>query len=157
MIMINMSELVRGGTVCLGKAGLAIATTTSKAKTAAPNGAGTDFAIKGILYHLADADNNIVFTAATQAALYSILYLVCVTAANVITAVPGTAVLTADITSGKSVLTWPEATANTCPIGAIRVDAGASAFVAGTTALTGGTVTVTYYDLFAVPDAPLTS
>ena len=155
--MDNLSEQVRGGTICLSKAGLAIATTTTKAKTVAPNGAGVDFAIKGILYHLADADNNVVFTAATQAALYSILYLVCITSANVITAVPGTAVLTADITSGKSVLNWPAPTANTCPIGGIRVDAGTSAFVAATTALTGGTVTVTYYDLFAVPDTPITS
>ena len=109
------------------------------------------------MYSVADADNNIVFTAATQAALYSILYVVCITSANAITVVPGTAVLTADVTSGKSVLNWPTPTANTCPIGGIRVDAGASAFVAGTTALTGGTVTVTYYDFFAVPDTPITS
>jgi len=156
--MLNLSELVRGGTVCLGKAGLAIGGTTTKAKILVPDGSnGLTFAIKGKTYYVASADDLVVFTAKSQTALYSCIYLVCITAANVITTVAGTEVLTADITAGKKVLTWPEATADTCPIGAIRVDAGASAFTAGTTALTGGTVTVTYYDFFAVPDTPLTS
>jgi len=154
----NLSELVRGGTFCLSKAGLAIGGTTTKAKILEPGGSsGVTFVIKGISYYVASADNLITFTANSQTALYSCIYLVCINSSNTITTVTGTEVLTADITSGKKVLTWPVPTVNTCCIGAIRVDAGASAFTAGTTALTGGTVTVTYYDLFAVPEAPLTS
>jgi len=153
--MNNLSELVRGGTLCLSKAGIGIGGTTTKASITAPNGAGVDFAIAGKIYHVGEADDLLVFTARTQAALYSCIYLVCITAANVITLVPGTDVLTANVAAGNSPLQWPEPTVNTCPIGAIRIDSGASAFVAATTALTGGTVTVTYYDLFAVPDAPI--
>lgn len=155
--MLNLSELVRGGTFCLSKAGIAIGGTTSKAKILAPNGAGVDFAIKGRIYHVVSGDDLIVLTAYAQTALYTNIYLVCIDASNTITTVSGTQVLTADLTSGKKVLPWPVPTADTCVIGAIKVVAGASAFTAGTTALSGGTVTVTYYDLFAVPEAPLTS
>lgn len=153
--MLNLSEQIAGGTMCLSKAGIAIGGTTSKAKILAPNGAGVDFAIGGKLYHVADADNLITLTGAAQTALYSKLYLVCIDSANTITVVPGTEVLTANVAAGTSPLQWPTPTASTCPIGAIRVDAGASAFTPGTTALTGGTVTVTYYDVLAMPDAPI--
>ena len=153
--MLNLSELVRGGTLCLSKAGLVVGTTTSKAQIVAPNGAGVDFAIKGILYHVGEADNLVVLTGSVQTILYTRLYLVCIDSANTITVVAGTEVLTADLASGKSVLPWPVPTADTCPIGAIKIVA-TSAFTPGTTALGTGN-TVTYYDLFAVPDAPLTS
>jgi len=153
--MHNISEQVRGGTVCLSKAGLVVAGTTSKARTNAPNGAGVDFAINGKIYHLPDADNNIVFTAATQAALTTCLYLVCIDYANTITVIKGTEVVTADLTAGKIALTWPMPTVGLCPIGAIKVVATA-VFIAGTTALGTGNA-VTYYDLFAVPDTPITS
>lgn len=156
--MDNMSELVRGGTVCLTKAGIAIGGTTSKARTNDPSGAGyVNFCIKGYMYSLQDADNNITLTGDAQTALYSNIYLVCINSSNTITVVQGTEVLTANVAAGIAPLNWPTPTANTCPIGAIRVDAGASAFTPGTTALTGGTVTVTYYDFFAVPDAPIVS
>ena len=47
----------RSGTLCLSKAGLAEGTNAATIKTAAPNGAGIDYAIEGILYHKADGDN----------------------------------------------------------------------------------------------------
>lgn len=151
-------QAVRGGTVCLSKAGLAVGGTSTKARTNAPNGAGIDFAIDGIIYHLADADDNIVFTAATAIAdLSSILYLICVTSANVITAVPGVAVLAADIASGKYALRWPAPTQDTCPIGGIRVDTSGGTWTPATTALDAGTITDTYYDFFAVPTDPITA
>jgi len=153
--MFNLSELVAGGTLCLSKAGLAIGVTTSKAKILAPNGAGVDFAIGGKLYFVGEADDLVTLTGDVQTALYSNLYLVCIDAANTITTVQGTERLTADVAAGITPLQWPTPTVNTCAIGAIRVDAGASAFTPGTTALTGGTVTVTYYDFLAVPDAPI--
>ena len=154
--MINMSELVRGGTVCLAKAGLARGGTTSKAKILVPDSsAGLTFAIKGKTYYVASADNLVVLTGAEQAALTTCLYLVCIDASNTITVVKGTEVVTADLTAGKVVLTYPEATVNTCPIGAIKVVA-TSAFTPGTTALGTGN-TDTYMDFFAVPDSPITS
>jgi len=153
--MFNLSELVAGGTLCLSKGGLGIAGTTSKARLTAPNGAGVDFAIGGKLYHVGEADNLVVLTGAVQTALYSKIYLVCIDSANTITVVAGTEVLTTAVAAGTTPLQWPTPTANTCAIGAIRVDAGAGAFTPGTTALTGGTVTVTYYDILAVPDAPI--
>ena len=150
--MLNLSEIVKGGTLCLSKAGLAIGGTTSKARTNAPNGAGIDFAVGGKLYHIADADDNITFTAKTVTALYSCVFTICALVGGTLSTVAGTLVLTTSVAAGTPLLV-PEATAGTCPIGYIRVDAGTSVFTAGTTALTGGTVTVTYVDCFALPDA----
>jgi len=154
---INMNDLVRGGTVCLAKAGLAIGGTTTKVKIVAPNGAGVDFAINGILYHKADADDVFTFTAATQAASTTCLYLACLDSSGTATVIKGAEVSTAGLLAGTVQLHWPTPTVNTCPIGAVRVASGAGVFTAGTTALTGGTVTVAYHDLFSVPAAPLAS
>lgn len=154
--MDNLSEQVRGGTFCLAKAGLAIGGTTSKAKILVPDGSnGLTFAINGKVYYVASADNLVTLTGDVQTALYSNLYLVCINSANTITVVQGDEVLTTSVAAGTAPLNWPVPTADTCPIGAIRVDAGAGSFTPGTTALTGGTVTVTYYDFFAVPDEPI--
>lgn len=153
-----MDELVRGGTLCLSKAGLAIGSDTTMAKTAAPNGAGIDYAIKGIAYHKADTDDLFdLENNAVQTALYSCIYLCQLNAAGTASTVQGAEVLTADVAAGRKPLEWPEPDADNCPVGAIRVDAGASAFTPQTTALTGGTVTVTYYDFMAVPPTPLVS
>ena len=152
--MDNLSELVRGGTLCLSKAGVAIGGTTSKVKILAPNGAGVDFAIAGKLYHKADGDDIFTLTGAALTALYSTLYLLCLNASGTASVVRGSDVLTASVALGVP-LYWPTPVASTCPVAAVRIDAGADAFTPGTTALTGGTVTVTYYDLFAVPDTPI--
>lgn len=155
----NVSELVRGGTFCLSKAGLAIGSGTASAlDQAAPNGAGVDFVINGILYHLADAADIAITAATAQAVSTSCIYLVCLSTAGALTTVKGTEVLTADITSEEKVLTWPVPTANTCCIGAVRVDCDAThTFTAATTDFSAAGITDTYYDLFAVPDTPLTS
>ena len=155
----NMNELVRGGTVCLSKAGLAIGTTPAELSIAAPNGAGVDFAINGIIYHLADDATVAVTAAAVQAVLTKCIYLVCLSTIGGLTTVKGTEVLTADLVAGTKVLAWPTPTADTCCIGAFKVETKvAGTYTAGTTALTpAATLAVTYYDLFAVPTAPLTS
>jgi len=156
----NLSESrLYGGTVCLSKAGLAEGTNSATIKTVAPNGAGVDFAIDGVLYPYADTDNIAVTAATAQADLTSCLYLVCASAAAspAITVVKGTEVLTASLTSGDDVLEWPEPTAGTCPIGGFKVVNSGGTFTAGTTDLGAGTVTDTYYDFFLVPPAPLTS
>ncbi len=119
---INMSELVRGGTFCLSKAGLAVDTDENDLKIAAPNGAGVDYVINGILYHKADTTGIDTNTASIQAASTSCLYLVCLDSSGTLSIVKGDEVATADITSGKEVLTWPTPTEDTCCIGAIRID-----------------------------------
>ena len=152
----NLSELVRGGTLCLTKAGLAVGSSTDGMRTNDPSGAGYfNFAIKGIMYSCADADNNVDFTAATQVALTTCLYLATINASNTILVIKGTEVVTADLTAGKVSLAWPVPSAGYCPFGAVKVVATA-VFTAGTTALGTGNA-ATYYDLFAVPDQPITS
>ena len=154
----NLNELIRGGTFCVSKAGLAIGGTASKAKIAAPNGAGVDFAINGLGYHLADTDDCILFTGLTQTDLYTCLYLVQLDSSLAVTVVQGTEVLTANLTAGTAVLNWPTPTADKCPIGAIKLVMSGGAFTGGTTELSAGTVTDTYYDFIGgVPVAPLTS
>lgn len=155
----NFSERMYGGTFCLAKAGLAEGTNSATIKTAAPNGAGVDFCIDGVLYHHADTDNISVTAATAQADLTTCLYLVCASAAATptITVVKGTEQITASLTAGKVALEWPIPTAGTCPIGAFKVVNSGGTYTAGTTDLGAGTVTDTYYDLLAVPPAPLSS
>uniref|UniRef100_A0A6M3K2Z8 Uncharacterized protein n=1 Tax=viral metagenome TaxID=1070528 RepID=A0A6M3K2Z8_9ZZZZ len=157
--MFNLnSEAVRGGTVCLSKAGLKIGNSDAKdVDIAAPNGAGVDFAINGILYHKADAADIALTAADAQAADTSCIYLICLNSSGTLSSVKGTEVTTADITSGKTPLTFPAPTENTCPIGYVRVDTDSVTFTAGTTELSASGVTDTYVDLFSVPTTPLTS
>jgi hypothetical protein len=158
--MMNLNEENKGGTFCMTKAGLAIG---DGAKTgvafAAPVGAGIDFCIDGILYNHADAATNLPFTAAAvQAVLTKCLYLVCVDSGGTVTTVKGTAVLTADLTAGNAVLQWPEYPSSKCVVGAVKITLASTAtFTPGTTALDAANVTATYYDLFNIPAAPLTS
>ena len=153
--MDNLNHLVRGGNLCLGKAGLTVGTTSTKIKIATAIG----YAINGVLYAKAITDNIALTAADAQAVSTSCLYLVCIDAAGTVSTVKGTEVLTADITSGKAVLTWPQPSSNdVVAIGAVRVDTSASVtFIAGTTALDAAGITDTYYDLFAIPALPLTS
>ena len=155
---INLNELPRGGTLCLSSAALGIAGTASKLKITAPNGAGVDYAIKGIFYHKADADNLAMTAATAQAVLTTCVYLVCLDSSGNLTTVKGTEQLNADLTAGTAVLDWPTPTADTCCIGAVKVKCESTAtFTAGTTSLAASNVTDTYYNLAAVPVAPLTS
>ncbi len=156
--MENLNEAHRGGTFCNAKAGLAIGSTASQVALAAPNGAGIDYCIGGIFYHKADSASVAITAAAVQPVLTKCLYLVCLNAAGTLSTVKGNAVLAADLTNGNAVLQWPKPAADTCVIGAFKVSlANAATFTAGTTALNATDVTTTYYDLFAIPSAPLLS
>jgi hypothetical protein len=154
-------EIPRGATACLTKAGLALG---DGAKTGvalvSPVGAGIDFVINGQAYHKADAATNLPLSAATvQPVLTTCMYLICVDSSLAVTSVQGTPVLTADLTAGKAVLDIPEPTANTCPIGAVKVAcANAATFTPGTTALDATDITETYYDYaLGLPSRPRTS
>jgi hypothetical protein len=157
----NLNEETAGGTFCHSKAGLAIGdgAKTGTNSFAAPNGAGIDFSIDGINYHKADAATVAPFTAGTvQPVLTKCLYLVCIDSVNTITTVQGTPVLTADLTAGTKVLKWPAYPASKCVVGAVKITLASTAtFTPGTTALDATNVTATYYDLFNIPAAPLTS
>lgn len=159
--MFNLNDdAVRGGTMCLSKAGLAIGSTTTGVAIAAPNGAGVDFCVDGTMYHAADAATDAVTAGQEIADGYTAILLVCMSAAAtpVLTTVLGTAVDNDDITNGNAVIEWPAPTAGTCCIGALKVkNASGSTFTTGTTAFNATGITTTYYDLFQIPVAPLTS
>ena len=148
--MYNLSsEAVRGGTLCLSKAGVAEGGTAQKIKTAAPNGAGTDFAINGILYHLVDVDDFWTMSGDAMAIASECLWLLCINAAGTMSVVQGDTVTTANIDSGYTPLRWPGVGPTVCPLGGVKVVTVASIFTPGTTALTG---TATYYDFLAIPE-----
>lgn len=148
-----------GKTACYSKAGLAEGTNANTIKTAAPNGAGIDYAIEGIAYHKADTDNIAMTAHAVQAVSTSCLYLVQINAAGTVSTKKGNEVLTADITAGRKNLQWPVPDADNCPIGAVRVDTNSSTtFTAGSTDLGAAGITDTYYDFIGgLPAYPITS
>jgi hypothetical protein len=152
----NNLEIPRGGTMCLSKAGLVVGSTATKAQIVAPNGAGVDFAIDGVLYHKADTDDSILFTGHTVTKLYTKLFLVCLSATLVVTVTASSEVLITEYEAGNAVLKWPEPTADTCPIGAIKIAATTAVFTGATTSLGTGN-TATYYDIAAVPPEPMTA
>lgn len=148
----------RGFTGCLSKAGLGIAGTADRVKFTAPNGAGTDFAINGRAYHLADVDNLDTGAAAVQAANTTCLYLLQLDSGGTLSAVKGDEVLNTDLAAGNKVLHWPQPEANKCPVGAVKVALGAVTFTLGTTNFDAASVTETWYDFAAgMPVEPLTS
>ncbi|OGT57518.1 MAG: hypothetical protein A3E01_08240 [Gammaproteobacteria bacterium RIFCSPHIGHO2_12_FULL_63_22] len=152
-------DIPRGFTGCLSKAGLGIAGTADRVKITAPNGAGIDYAIDGIAYHAADADNIDTGAAAVQAALTTCIYLLLLDSGGTLTTVKGTEQLNADLAAGTRVLHWPQPTADTCPIGAVKVKCeNAATFTLGTTNFSASDVTDTYYDFGGgMPTAPLAS
>jgi len=157
---LNLNELPRGGTVCLCKAGLAIGSTPAEISWTNADGTGyINYAINGIAYSAADDASQAVTAGTEQPVLTKCLYLVLLNSSGTLSTVQGTEQLTAALTAGTATLEWPTPTANTCCIGAFKVETKvAGTYTAGTTALTpAATLAVTYYDLFAVPVSPLTS
>ena len=157
--MINASsEQIRGLTGCVSTATVGIGGTAAKCRLTAPNGAGVDFAIDGLGYHLADTDDFWTMSGDTVADDSECLFLLCVNASGTMSIEQGTAILTADLDSGKKVLPWPQPDADVCPLGAVRVTTDGAAYIPGTTDLDASTVTDTYYNfLLGMPAAPLTS
>lgn len=155
---LNLNELVRGGTFCTTKAGLAIGSTNAQLSIAAPNGVGIDYAINGVLYHLADDATVAITAAAAQPVLTKCIYLVLLDSAGTLTTVKGTEQLITDLTAGAKVLHFPTPTEDTCCIGYFTISlANTATFTAATTDLDATDVTAAYVDLVAVPVAPLTS
>ena len=157
---LNINELVRGGTICLSKVGLAEGNADHGFSILEASGAGyITYAINGIMYVLADAVNVAPTACAEQALGTTCLYLVTLTAGGTLDTIKGVEVDNDELAAGNAVLHWPTPAVDTCPIGAVKVAAGTTAFTVGVDDLTDdiGTGTVTYYDLLAIPAAPLTS
>ena len=158
--MKNMNDGLRGGTMCLSKAGLAIG---DGAKTGpaivSVVGAGIDFMIDGLLYNKGDAATVLPLTAATvQPADTTCLYLMQIDKDGTVTSAQGEPVLNTLLAAGAKRLLWPEVDADTkCPFGAVKVKTVAVTFTPGTTALDASGITETYYDLAMVPTKGLAS
>jgi len=140
--------------MCLGCVGLAL---DASAKADAETLADFAFAINGRTYKKTSGDGDVQLDGNTVTAGYTALFLIVVSAAGTITAVKSDEVSNDDLESGESVLHWPVPTANTCPIGALKIkNASASVFTGGTTLLDAANITTTFYDLLTVPATPLT-
>lgn len=147
-----------GVTACYSRAGLGEGTNPATILTAAPNGAGIDYAIDGIAYHKADGDNIAMTALPLQADLTTCLYLVQINAAGTISIKKGVEVLTADLTGGKAAVHWPDPDAANCPIGGFRIVTSAATFTSGTTDLGAAGITDTFFNFAGgMPLAPLTS
>ena len=133
------------GTRALSRAGLAEGTNANTFQIAAPNGAGVDFCIDGIVYHKADADN-IAFAAASghtpqvHADGQTRVYLIQINAAGTVT-----------YKQGSSAGECPLPDASNCALGAIKVVSAGAAFTPGSTDLGAGTVTDTYFNFSVMP------
>ena len=154
--MLTVNDQIRGLTLHTGNSALALG---DGASTGPATVVATTFSINGITKSRAGAATNLPFTAATaQGLLTKCLYLVCTSLTGTITTVKGTAVLTADLVAGTKVLQWPTALADTCVLGAVKIETTTTYdFTPGTTALDATGITETYYDLCSVPAAPSTS
>jgi len=145
---------ISGFTGCLRKAGLGIAGTADRVKFTAPNGVGTDFAINGIAYHLADGDNVDTGAAAVQAVDTTCLYLLLLDSGGALSTIKGDEVLNTNLTNGTAVQ-WPAPTTNKCPVGGVKVKTVAVTFTLGTTNFDAAGVTETWYDFAGgMPLAP---
>ena len=155
----HTTERLKGITAALSKAGLAEGTNPNTIKTAAPNGAGTDFAVDGYAYHLADTDNIAMTALAQQAAGTTCLYGVWVNSAGNVLMNKGTEVLTSRLsaTSGESALPLPAEVDGRALLGYIKVATVAVTFTSGSTDLSAAGVTATYYDVVGGPVRPRTS
>lgn len=133
------------GTVskALSKAGIAEGTNAATIAIAAPNGAGVDYMINGVLYHKADGDNIAMTAATAQAAETFAKYLVSLNAAGTVTITKG-----ADAATSALAL-LPATPASEAAIGYIEIQtAAATTFTSGTTDLSAAGITDTYVDLF---------
>lgn len=153
---INTAYDLAGKTLCLSSAGLAIGGTASKVKLAAPNGAGTDFAINGLLYHKADADDVFTLSGTALAASEACVFLMCLNSSGTASIVQGEIVDTQDVENGVAVVSFPAVPADKCAVGAVLVETSSTgAFTPGTTELSAAGVTDTYLNFIVPPSKGL--
>lgn len=153
--MDNLNHGPRGGTCCLGNAGVII---DASAKADAETLADIPYCINGLMYTLTSGDGDIQLDGNTVTSLYTALFLVCVDAAGTVTVVKSDEVLNDDLANGDAVLKWPNPTKDTCPIAGLKIkNASASVFTGGTTLLDATDITFTAYNFYRVPTTHITS
>lgn len=135
IIMLN-NLMVLGLNQCFSAAGTALATTTTKVKTVNT----ITYSIDGALKTKAGTDNFWTLSGTTIAANAVNKYLLYIDSAGAASVAEGTQASTA------ASVVLPALAQSKAVVGFLTVSAGASVFTPGTTALTGGTVTVTYTD-----------
>jgi len=136
---------IAGITACFGNAGITEAGTTAGAIEIVNN---VDYAINGVMYTKAAADNIAITATAEQAALTSCLYLITLNAAGTVATVKGTEELTAALSDNRASLVLPKTPADVCPIGYFRIDtAAATVFIGNTTDLSATGITDTIVNL----------
>ena len=147
-----------GMTGCFSKAGLAEGTNSGTIKTAAPNGAGIDYAIHGVAYHQADTDNIAVTAHPQQAAGASCLYLVQIDKDGTVSTKKGNEVETGKLGVNAS-LQWSNPDEDKCAIGGYKIATNSTTtFTNGTTDLGASGITDTFYDFIGgVPSMPQVS
>ena len=148
----NLSWLTHGGTVFLGKAGLAIHGTTKSSMLTAN---AATYMIDGQAYAYS-ADTELQFDTTHTALGNSQVCVVVfgINAAGTLSQYQSTVRNTADIRAngGPYELDWPVIPNAICPYAAIKVETGASAtFTFDTTDLDAAGITDTYYDLCLLP------
>lgn len=147
-----------GQTACFSRAGLAEGTNANTIQISADNGNGIDYAIHGIAYHKATADNIAVTAHAVQAVSTSCLYLVQVDSAGTVSTKKGTEQLTASLGANLAIY-WPSPDEDKCAIGGYKIATSASVtFTNGSTDLGATGITDTFYNFIGgLPNAPQTS
>jgi hypothetical protein len=149
-------EIPRGTTGAFTAGALAIG---DGAKTGPAIAADVHYAIAGLGFKKTGAATVRPLAAGTVIPASSkCLFVIQADSAGTITSVQGNIELTADLTANKRVLNWPEPASGKCPVGAVKIETGATTFTPGTTALDAANITVTYYNFVGgMPTAPLTS
>lgn len=124
-------------------AGLAIATTTSRIRTTNL----TKFMAGGIYGTVAGTDNAIVLGADCN--MIANQFLVVVVYVDALGALSYKA---SSAAASLAACKWPSTPVGKAIVGFVTIGSGAGTFTGGTTALTGGTVTVTYTDTLGAFD-----
>lgn len=150
----HSTDRLHGTTAAFSKAGLAEGTNAGTIKTAAPNGAGIDYAINGIGYHKADTDNIAMTALAVQADLYTGTYGIWLDTSGNVSITKESAVLTADLTNDSAFPKLPVMLADKCLIGIMKIVTSGGTFTCGTTDLSAAGVTATFYDCMGGPVRP---
>lgn len=128
-----------------GAAGLVIGSTTTQFATTR----AIPVVINGRAVNVAIDATQPFSTATALAARQVCAFFILADASGVLSSQQSSIVTASDTTTGGYAAgdwDWPDV-ADKAVIGAVKVQAGSAVFTPGTTALTGGTVTVTYIDV----------
>ncbi len=146
----------RGGTMNLGAATVGPTMLEGTNANTIKSTVATTFAIDGIIYAKAITDNIAMTALAAQAADTTCLYAICANSSGTISIVKGVEKGTASATQASESMEYPEATAGTCMISAMKI-VTTVAYTCGTTDLGTSGVTETFQNILQPPSGTLAS